>query len=75
MPTLADIVTSHKVGLENERDATVQATAVRVADLDALIAQCDSVLTALGAHPEIAVAVATLDDIGLLPVVDRDMTP
>jgi hypothetical protein len=75
MPTLADIVTSQKVALENERDITVQATAVKVADLDVAIARCDAILTALGAHPEIAVTVGALDEAGLLPVVDRDMTP
>jgi hypothetical protein len=72
---MTDIVTSQKVALENERDAVAQAAAVRVADLNALIGQCATVLTALGAVPAIAVTVADLDTIGLLPVIDRDLTP
>lgn len=75
MPTLTDIVTSQKVALENERDITVQAAAVKVADLDVAIARCDAILVNLAAHPEITTTVADLDTAGLLPVVDRDMTP
>jgi hypothetical protein len=74
MPSLVDIVTAQQTALANERDAMTVAYTQRLADLDADLARCAALLTAMSAHPQIAVAVQALGRAELLPVVARDLT-
>jgi 3-hydroxyisobutyrate dehydrogenase-like beta-hydroxyacid dehydrogenase len=74
MATLDNIVTDRKTALEADRALLISQGLARLAELDADIARCDAVLTALGSDPAIEATVLDIGRAELLPTVARDLT-